>query len=154
LIYPARRMILAAAAIAPLALLIGVFAPRHWFAGLALLVFLVVLGLVDGLIGGRKAEVDCEGPAVVGVGAEFDIEVHVRFHGNAPSSCEIALDSDPLLAAPAGLIRTVLTEGGGAIAVVRHEAVRRGRATIDQVWVRWLGPFGLAWKQSRLGLGQ
>ena len=154
MIYPARRMILAAAAIAPVALLIGVFAPRYWFAGLALLVFLLVLGLVDGLIGGREAQVECEGPPVVGVGAEFDLEARVRFPRAAPDSCEVALDSDPLLAAPAGSIRTVEIHDGEALAVFRQEAVRRGTARLEKVWVRWLGPLGLAWKQKSLRLGQ
>jgi uncharacterized protein (DUF58 family) len=154
LIYPARRLILAAAATAPLALLIGVFLPRFWFAGLAITLFLVVLGAIDGLIGGREVEIECEGPAVVGVGAEFDIETFLRFPNLPPSACEVAIDSDPLLAAPAGLTRRVRVENGEGMASVRIEAVRRGTATLDFVWVRWLGPFGLAWKQRRLALGQ
>ena len=131
MIYPARRMILAAAAIAPLALLIGVFAPRYWFAGLALLVFLLVVGLVDGLIGGREAQVECEGPPVVGVGAEFDLEARVRFPRAAPDSCEVAMDSDPMLSAPAGSIRTVEIHDGEALAVCRQESVRRGTARLE-----------------------
>jgi uncharacterized protein (DUF58 family) len=154
LIYPARRLILAAAALAPVALLLGVFAPRHWFAGLALLVFLLVLALVDGLIGRRAAEVACEGPAVVGVGAAFDVEAQVRFPSGAPAACEIAIDSDPLLAAPAGLLRTARSESGAAGATFPLEAIRRGAARIEWVWVRWLGPFGLVWNQKKLRLDQ
>ena len=154
MIYPARRMILAAAAIAPVALLIGVFAPRDWFAGLALLVFLLALGLVDGLIGGTGASVECEGPHVVGVGSGFEIVAFVRFAGPAPRSCDVAIDSDPLLAASDGLIRAVPVAAGSAEAAFQLLALRRGSASLDHVWLRWLGPFGLVWKQRRLTLGQ
>ena len=42
MIYPARRFILAAAAVAPAALLVGVYAPAYWTAGLGLLILLFV----------------------------------------------------------------------------------------------------------------
>ncbi|MDB5720853.1 MAG: hypothetical protein JWP15_1471 [Alphaproteobacteria bacterium] len=154
MIYPARASILIAAAIAPFALLIGVVAPSYWFAGLIPTVFLLALTGIDGLIGGRAVTIDCEGPRVVGVGAEFDVEMFARFPGLAPGSCEIALDSHHLLHAPAGLIRTAQVEDGAAHAIVRFEALRRGTAQLEHVWVRWPGPFRLAWKQRRLTLGQ
>ena len=43
MIYPGRGAVLASAAIAPATLLIGVLVPAYWFAGLALLAFLLIL---------------------------------------------------------------------------------------------------------------
>ena len=51
MIYPGRGAVLASAAIAPLTLLIGVLVPAYWYAGLALLAFLIILCLVDAAIG-------------------------------------------------------------------------------------------------------
>ena len=42
MIYPTRRLILAAAAVAPAALMVGVYAADWWTAGLGLLVLLGV----------------------------------------------------------------------------------------------------------------
>ena len=62
LIYPTRRLILAAAAVAPAALLVGVYAPAWWTAGLGLLVLLFLLAMLDAVLGPavRHAELGCE----------------------------------------------------------------------------------------------
>ena len=156
MIYPSRLMVMVAAAIAPIALVVGIFLPSDWFAGLALLVFLLVLGGFDALFGARlrSADLICEGPVAVSVGAGFEIELHVRFAGAAPASVEVALDDDPLIEAPQGWRRVVRIAGGvgfGALALV---ARRRGTAHFGATWLRWRGPLGLVWKQRRLALGQ
>jgi uncharacterized protein (DUF58 family) len=155
LIYPTERSVLAAAAVAPAALMIGVFVPAYWFAGLAILGFLAALIALDAAMGAAPADVtvSAEGPASVGVGAEFELAVELRFARAAPARCEIAVDRDPLLEAPDGLERTVATGGGRGEGRVALRATRRGRAEIETMWVRWRGPFGLVWKQRRLVLG-
>jgi uncharacterized protein (DUF58 family) len=155
LIYPARRAVVTAAALAPLALLIGVLVPQYWFAGLALLAFLLALGLADALLGAgaRDAELICEGPAAVSVGAGFEVEAHVRFGRAAPSSCEVAVDSHPLIAAPDGYRRTVALDAGVGFTRVEMLALRRGTAIIGRTWLRWRGLLGLVWKQKELTLG-
>ena len=156
MIYPARNAILAAAAIAPAALLIGVLLPGLWFAGLALIAFLIAAIALDALIGARagEVEVNCEGPGIAGVGAEFEVSIFARFERASPERCELAIDSHYLLEAPDGLIRGVRVERGTAEAAVRLRALRRGSARIDRVWVRWRGLLGLVWKQKTLQLGQ
>src|SRR5688572_19448288 len=150
LIYPARRAVVAAAALAPLALLIGVLVPQYWFAGLALLAFLLALGLADALLGAgaRDAELICEGPAAVSVGAGFEVEAHVRFDRAPPSSCEVAVDSHPLLAAPGGYRRVVPLDAGLGFAGIEMVALRRGTAIIGRTWLRWPGMLGLVWKHK------
>ncbi|HMJ93212.1 MAG TPA: DUF58 domain-containing protein, partial [Allosphingosinicella sp.] len=128
MIYPARPTIAAAAAVAPVALLIGALVPAYWFAGLSLLAFLLALCLIDAFAGARHrdAELICEGPAAVSVGAEFEVECHVRFARAAPSRCEVAVDDHPLLEALEGHRRSVRVENGAGFAAIEMRALRRG----------------------------
>jgi uncharacterized protein (DUF58 family) len=156
LIYPTRRSVMVAAAIAPLALVIGVLVPSYWYAGLALVALLLALGGVDAVLGARRrdAEIACEGPPAVGVGAEFDVEVHVRFAGSPPAYCEAAIAADSVVAAPSGYRGVVAMNGNEGVAAIGLLALRRGSAAIPSVWLRWPGPLGLVWKQKQLALGE
>lgn len=156
MIYPSRRLILLAAAIAPLALIVGILFPADWFAGLAVLAFLLALAGADMLAGAgpRAADLICEGPGSVGVGVAFGIALEIRFAGRSPAAAEAALDSDPLIEAPAGQsCRVALTNGAGS-GVLGFVARRRGTARLDRAWLRWQGPLGLVWKQKRMILGR
>jgi uncharacterized protein (DUF58 family) len=156
LIYPRRRAILLAAAMAPLALLVGVLVPQYWFAGLAALLFLIALMVLDAASGARSGDVEVgwEGPAAVGVGAPFQIEVEVRFARAAPAECEVAIDASPQLAPPEGLTKALAVAGGRAAAAFALTPVRRGSAELADLWVRWPGMLGLVWKQKKLAVGK
>jgi uncharacterized protein (DUF58 family) len=157
LIYPSRRAILAAGGLALPALLVGVLAPAWWTAGLAALGALILLLVLDaGLGAGKKdAELYFEGPPTAGVGAEFDLEVSVRFLRAPPGACEVAIDRHYLLEAPDGLGREIAVGAGGTgKARIRLRSVRRGEAVLEHVWLRWRGPLGLVWKQKQLRLGE
>ena len=155
MIYPTPRAILAAGGLALPALLVGVLAPAWWTAGLAGLGVLVVLLALDAGLGAgtRDAELYFEGPASVGVGTEFELEIAVRFLRGAPPECEVAIDRHYLLEAPAGLERT-LAVGADARGAARIplRATRRGQASLEHVWLRWRGALGLVWKQKRMRL--
>ena len=156
MIYPTRRTILLAAAVAPVALLIGLFLPAYWTAGLALLAFLIALAAVDAFTGPATADVEvgCEGPGAVSVGETFALVAQVRFRRNAPKSAELALGATGPVEAPFGWrAKAELERGAGAAAIVVR-AERRGTARMDAIWIRWTGLFGLVWKQRRLALGQ
>src|SRR5690606_13229813 len=116
LIYPTRRAVLIAAGIAPAALVIALFAPAWWTAGLALVVLLVTLCGVDALAGAatRQVSAACEGPGVAGVGEEIAMLALVRFAGRAPAPAfaEAALDVEGPAAAPAGWRAPVELDGG------------------------------------------
>ena len=117
MIYPTRRLVLAAAAVAPLALAVGVLFPAHWTAGLALLAFLLALGGIDALIGPgiRRASVTLDAPGAISVGADVEIEAHVRFDGAFPPIVEAAIAADPLLLAQAGQRRAVALGDGAEL---------------------------------------
>lgn len=156
MIYPTRRTILAAAAVGPLALVVGLFAPAYWTAGLALLALLMALCVVDLLAGApvRRVEVECAGPRAVGVGESFGVTVRARFGGRAPGGVQFALGISGPLAAPLGLRAAAQDQGGVPSAAVVLKADRRGTGRLDCVWIRWTGPLGLVWKQRQLALRQ
>lgn len=153
MIYPTRRMVLIAAAVAPLALLVGLVLPAMWTAGLALLVLLAALALVDAAAGVRPGSVRVEvaGPGAVGVGQEFAVEASLRFAGAAPARAEVALDLAGPVEAVAGHRATAGPDGA---AVFPLRAERRGTARLHGLWVRWPGLLGLVFKQKRLALGE
>jgi uncharacterized protein (DUF58 family) len=155
LIYPAPRAILVAGASAPVALLIGVLAPAYWVAGLAFLGFLIVLIVLDAALGAAPKDVRVlvGGPRSAPIGAEIALEIDVSFPRAAPSWCEAAVDSHPLLDPIAGHRTRVSLSDGQGTGTIRMATTRRGAATIDRVWVRWQGMFGLLWKQRELALG-
>jgi uncharacterized protein (DUF58 family) len=168
-VYPTRATILLAAAVAPAALVVGVFYPAYWLGGLALLAMLIALCAVDALSGAsaRRAEVACEGPGAVGVGESFAILARINFRGPPPHACEVALGTEGPVAAPFGWRAEALSSpafagegdrakrGGGALqAAIILKAERRGTARLDALWIRFPGPLGLVWKQRRLALGR
>ncbi|WP_243451121.1 DUF58 domain-containing protein [Sphingosinicella sp. CPCC 101087] len=154
--YPTRLAILLSAAVAPASLVIGLFLPAYWTAGLALLVLLLALAAIDLLNAPRlhPGEAICEGPAAVGVGEAFSVTARQRFGGAPPAGVELALGVDGPVAAPLGWRTAAEMHGetGSAAFVLRAE--RRGTARAETLWVRWTGPLGLAWKQCRLTLDQ
>ena len=151
MIYPTRLAILAAAAVAPLALLIALLAPAWWTGGVALLGLLLLLCALDVLSGGgHGVEVSCEGPRAAGIGESFAVTAHARFPGPAPRALEFALGVSGPVAAPFGL----RADGEAGKAAILLKAERRGTVRLDSLWLRWRGRLGLVWKQKQIGLGQ
>jgi uncharacterized protein (DUF58 family) len=156
LIYPTRRTILVAAVSAPVALLIGIVAPAYWVAGLAFLGFLAACIAVDAALGASAQDVQLfvTGPHSAAVGREIALDIRIEVARAAPGWCEVAVNSHYLLDAPDGLRRRVPLEAGGGSAIVKLVPLRRGRANLETVWVRWQGILGLVWKQRRLRLAE
>ena len=156
MIYPSRRLILAAGAVAPAALLVGVYAPGWWTAGLGLLILLSLLALLDAVLGpaARQAELGCGTPYAVSVGETFAVTLWVRFAHRAPRRAWFAVGTEGPVAAPDGLRAAAsmqADEGSGSISLA---AERRGTASVTMIWLRWRGPLGLLWKQRALALEQ
>jgi uncharacterized protein (DUF58 family) len=156
LIYPGRRAILSAAGFAPLALLLGVMAPAFWYVGLAALVFLLALMLMDGLLASDVGDIEviCDAPGVVSVGAQFEIATHLRFSRRAPEIVELAIGSSPRVEPVQSARRLAQLQGTAAEARFEFTALRRGEAPTGPLWLRWQGPLGLIWKQKILPIGQ
>jgi uncharacterized protein (DUF58 family) len=150
-IYPTRAAVLAAACTAPLALLVAVFLPGRWYAGLAGPLAVVVLTVVDGLRGSARAGGSATArltlPPSMWAGATIEATLQLA----APArQVEVALSGDRLLEmADEGRLRVALVGGKGA-AMLPITALRRGTARIERIWLRWPGALGLAWHQKQV----
>ena len=156
MIYPTRRTILFAAAVAPVALLVGLFVPAYWTAGLALLAVLAALCTLDAFLGpgARDVEAEAEGPGAVGVGETFAIIIRLRSAGALPPAAQAAIGVSGPVSAPFGFRAEVQAEAGGGAAAVPLKAERRGTARLDILWLRWTGPLRLVWKQREIAIGE
>jgi uncharacterized protein (DUF58 family) len=153
LIYPTRSAVLAAAAGAPVALLVGVMLPARWYAGLAWPVAVLLLTIVDALSGARRGEARLAplGSASVGATVEAKISVYIRGSG-PPQAAQVAVAGNALLGLEDdGRLWVPLEAGQGAV-LMPLVALRRGMAQLEAVWLRWRGPLGLVWKQQRVAL--
>jgi uncharacterized protein (DUF58 family) len=137
-------------------LLVGVYAPFWWTAGLGLLVLLFLLALLDAVLGPavRHAELGCGTPYAVSVGETFPVALWVNFARAAPRRAWFALGTDGPVAAPDGLRAPGTMAGNQGAGAIELTAERRGTATIDMIWLRWRGPLGLVWKQRARALDQ
>ncbi len=154
MISPAPRAIALAAALFPLALLPALVHPRlvgAWIVCAALLAVAVGLDALLALSPGRL-EVSLEAPETLAVGEAGAAVVSLR-SPRAVRGVELLLDLHADLApqAPERLDLAARTE---ARVTVRLVARRRGRPTLDELWLRWTGPLGLARRRRRVPLGR
>lgn len=156
MIYPSGRAVISASCIAPAALLIALLLPQWWFAGLAILAFLLALFALDALAAPRRNSIDVEfsGPGAIEVGAEFSVDAHILARGSGPAFAELAVSQDPVLVPRNPLRRRVALENGAGFTSFAFLAPRRGKALIEQAWLRWPGPLGLVWVQRQLRIAQ
>jgi uncharacterized protein (DUF58 family) len=153
LIYPTRSAVLAAAAGAPVALLVGVLLPARWYAGLAWPVAVLLLAIVDALSGARSGEATLAPLGSLSVGATAGVKISVRVRGSGPpGAAQVALAGNELLGFEDDGRLWVSLEAGQGAALMPLVALRRGMARLEAVWLRWRGPLGLVWKQQRIAL--
>lgn len=143
MIRPSVRCVLVMAAGAPLALLVGVFAPQLWFAGLVWMPMVLAFAAIDLLLAPRAPvfSVACSG--AIEIGAPLIVGVTVT--SGAVAGLELAAATGPKLA-PRGEGRARLTARENHVAIA-FLPLRRGTERIEALWSRWPGPFGLIWRQ-------
>jgi uncharacterized protein (DUF58 family) len=147
-LYPTRLAIGLTALGAPVALAIGLAAPRLWSTAAAWVLMTLGLMLADALLAARPSRLtlDLAAPGAMGLGRAQDATLEARFEGAAPREIELALGVNARLAASP--VRQRLKLGGGwGRAVVSLTPQRRGDGRLEQVWARWRGPLGLIWLQ-------
>ena len=132
-------------------LLVAVFLPGRWYAGLAWPVAVLLLTIADAVLGARRAAVTVDAPGSASVGESVEARVTVRLDGpRPPARAEVALAANAIVEpADDGRAAVALDQGLGAVALPLALR-RRGSAEIAQVWVRWRGPLGLAWHARTL----
>jgi len=154
MIYPTRTAILAMVAGLPPTLLVALLLPARWYAALGWTVAVLLLTLLDSVRGARpgQAQARLTAPAHADVGAEFPAELSVVIAGAAPARVEFALGMDAQLERTDGDTVWLALQAGRGAYVVPLRATRRGTLRIERLWLRWTGPFGLAWKQRTVAL--
>lgn len=153
MIYPTRNAVIAAAAGAPLALLLAAVEPGKWFLALAWPLAVLALVAVDAVRGIASATARLDIPDHAYVGETRDCKVTVSI-GSGVKKASVAFQTSPLVAAEDdGRVRIQLENGGGT-ALLPLEMLRRGVVRFERVWLRWTGPLGLAWNQGIVALDE
>lgn len=151
MIYPTQRAVLIMAAGAPVALLVGLMTPAGWLAGPMWIALLLLLVVVDALNAGSRSGLTLEAPgavrAAVGRPGAADFALAFAGKGTAPRDVEAALSGEPRLGIEPGPRRARVAQRGAALRFP-FTPNRRGVASVDDLWVRWIGPLGLVWKQK------
>ncbi|RWM91033.1 MAG: DUF58 domain-containing protein [Mesorhizobium sp.] len=148
MIYPSGRAVWAAAAGAVPAFLVALALPSLWYLGLLWICVLIAFLAVDAAAGrGRKSlAASVHAPPQVGVGGQFTVHVAARFSGRT-RTLEARVGHDEHLAPIGGSGGPLAATGDGGSLDLRFQALRRGIASFDRLWLRWRGPFGLVWNQ-------
>ena len=145
MVYPTLRAILTALLGVPIALALAVLLPASWQAGFAWSFAVILLFCLDAVLAPRRsrAEIALDLPDALAIGSRQAFDAAVRFSGRAPREVEALLDVDGRLVCEP--TRQVLTPDGRLFEGQFHLLpLRRGTATINRLWLRWRGPFGLA----------
>ena len=146
MILPTPRAALAAAAGAPVAVVLGALNAELWWVGVAWVgaVALAVVADAFAVSRARAPVLAIDAPASGDVGRALRVSVTVT----PPSPARVALTIDPRLAMDGPARRALAADGTAAYEAV---PVRRGRATVGPAeWAR-LGPLGLT---ERTGEGE
>ncbi|RWO89929.1 DUF58 domain-containing protein [Mesorhizobium sp.] len=148
MIYPSGRAVWAAAAGAVPAFLVALALPSLWYLGLLWICLLLAFLAVDAAAGrGRKSlAASLHAPPQVGVGGQFTVHVAARFPGRT-RTLEARVGHDERLAPIGGTGGPLAATKDGGSLDLRFQALRRGIASFDRLWLRWRGPFGLVWNQ-------
>ncbi|MDX8446526.1 DUF58 domain-containing protein [Mesorhizobium captivum] len=146
MIYPSGRAVWAAAAGAIPAFLIALALPHVWYLGLLWICALLAFLAVDAAAGRGRASLAATltAPPQVGVGGRFTLHIAAGL-GARPRRLQARVGHDQRLAPVTGT-GGALPANGGTLDL-EFDAIRRGIASFDRLWLRWQGPFGLVWNQ-------
>ncbi|MFJ6023485.1 DUF58 domain-containing protein [Brevundimonas sp. NPDC092305] len=149
MIYPTRPCVLAALIGAPLALVAALMQPNLWLAAPGWLLGLGLLMVVDAVLAApaRSADVRLDVPGYLAVAAPSEARLIVDF-GNGRAvhqKLEAALDAEARVGLEQSRGRRV-SETEFAFPL---KPERRGTAIFNEAIVRWRGPLGLIWRQTR-----
>lgn len=157
MIAPTRRALLLGAAGLPVALLPALGLTRLWGAWAALAAATLAALLADALLAAapRRLAVAVRLPDRLAVGRAGAARVSVAAGGRrpAPRAIEVLLELHEDLAPEPSHTLVPGPAGDGAVEIPLL-ARRRGRPTVDAVWLRWAGPLGLVRRGKREPVGR
>ncbi|MDX8518071.1 DUF58 domain-containing protein [Mesorhizobium dulcispinae] len=151
MIYPSGRAVWAAAAGAIPAFLIALALPSVWYLGLLWICALLAFLAVDAAAGRGRASLSATltAPPQVGVGGRFTLHIAAGLDARL-RRLQARVGHDQRLS-PVNGTGGALPANGGTLDL-EFDAVRRGIASFDRLWLRWQGPFGLVWNQVVLSM--
>lgn len=145
MIYPSGRAVWAAAAGAIPAFLIALALPHVWYLGLLWICALLAFLAVDAAASRGRSSLTATltAPPQVGVGGRFTLHVAAGLAARQ-RRLQARVEHDQRLAPVNGTGGTLGTNG---TLDLEFDAIRRGIASFDRLWLRWQGPFRLIWNQ-------
>jgi uncharacterized protein (DUF58 family) len=148
-IYPTARAIALTAFGAPIALLVGLFAPGYWLIGPGWIALVFAAAMIDALLGAdrQRARLSLTAPGSLAVGARGEAIAQIVFAGAAPGAVEFVLQVNEKIEVEPARRRGRVSERLARTAF-RLKPARRGAGVLEQLWARWRGPLGLVWKQK------
>jgi uncharacterized protein (DUF58 family) len=149
IVAPTERAAWAAAALAPVAVVIAATAPGAWVAAPVLGGALLLLVALDALMAGRLAGWEVRTAEDIEVGQPSALTITAHFPGRQPARVAAALACDPRLAEE-GRVTIPLAphpHGEGWRGEAMLTPSRRGTALVERAWMRWEGPLRLGARQ-------
>ncbi|MXO97896.1 DUF58 domain-containing protein [Altererythrobacter xixiisoli] len=136
---------------APVAVLIAATAPGVWYIAPVLAAGLLGLVVIDGLMAAGLRDVQLHVPSDTEVGQDLLLTVQADYTRPPAGQPEIAMGFDQRLGTD-GLRTFPLHQGSGGdrrSGSVTITPQRRGTGIVHEIALRWPGPLGLAWRQTR-----
>lgn len=154
MISPTPRAIVLGAALFPIALLPALVHPRLfglWIVAAAGVALALGLDAILAVPPDRLA-LELEAPKTLAVGEEGAAQAVLR-STRGIRSVELHVDCHADFAPPP-LVAVRVPAGVPATARIRLVARRRGKLSLDEAWLRWSGPLGLARRRKHVKLGR
>ena len=142
---PTPRAVAIFAAGVPLALFMVIYNPGlwQWSLGYAALAFIAIAGDAALAMPRRLLRLTAQAPESLQIGEVGAVTVTIANPGRAGTTAfELLCERQPE-ASPEEMVRTQLRPGQDAQARFPLAPKRRGRISIDAIWVRWHGPLAL-----------
>ncbi len=154
---PTMRCVMLFAIGIPVALLPAIVSPRLWTVWLAYTGVIVLITGIDAVLAlpRRRLRIATDAPETLFIG---DAEDTLTVELDAPRSTRgarfsLICDVDPTLA-PLPERTAVLASRDKTRVALPLVPRRRGNATVEALWLRWSGPFGLVRRQVRQLVGK
>lgn len=150
MIYPSSRAVwLAVAGILP-AFVVALMLPALWYLGLAWTCAVLGFTLIDAVAAPARSTVSAEisSSGRVSIGGTIDIHVTLHQPQTAARRVELRIGHDDRII-PLSADSATITLPDTSV-TLSFRAERRGIAAVDKLWLRWRGPFGLAWQQKAI----
>lgn len=154
MIRPTERAVLLAAAVSAFALIVALVDDRFWVVGLAgPAVTVLAVGLDTLLAPTRHAfAVDIASPGAIYIGEPEDLVLRLALAAQAPACpCLVLCEVSALLEPPPPAAVELLPDQPVSVAFPLN-AVRRGQARVEWLWLRWRGPLGLVDRIARIAV--